>query len=357
VSKNALRELYDRKAFKPTPSIWELAEAHVPFAELSAEHPPEQPIASGLREGDGIAALIGGGGSGKSSVLAHVAKRLAGDRTDRGLPYLPVFVPVAGRPEHATSLDTFGQGVILEVLLALRDSLSEHHRRRLEAALGDQVTRHRSGSKFVAKLIAAIPGLRGELGFELASDIVSIVGKQRLDGRGGLKTLGDIVRARDHELVVFVEDTDALAYGEQDLAAQFFGSVVRPLSADTDVGVAIAVQSRWVEGDAALGEAAAALERAVTAAWMPVATSDTHGRQMVEIVLERRVLRALDEPAALGEPAVRALFSDDALQVLGHELRATGSFRRPLAMVRDALDRHAEDLPDRLERTHLLETL
>ena len=358
MSRAALRELYDRKAFKPTPSIWELAEAHVSFAELGVDGAPEQAIESGLREGDGIAALVGGSGSGKSSVLAYVAKELAAARTAQGdRPFLPVFVPVAGRPDHASDLETFGQGVILEVLLSLKDSLDEHYREKLEEALSSEISRQRAGAKFIAKLASVIPGVRAEAGFELASDVVSVVGKARLDSRGGLKTLGDIVRARGYELVVVVEDTDALAYGDGDLAARFFTSIVRPLASDADVGVAIAIQTRWIEGEESLDAAQAAIERAVASTIMPVASSDDDARRMIEIVLDRRIARGLEDAGALGRRPASALFDDDALLVLGHELRTSGSFRRPLGMIRDALDRRADDLPDRLGRTDLLETL
>lgn len=351
MSRDALRELYDGKAFKPTPSLWELAETHVPFVDLGLDGAPERAIESGLREGDGFAALVGGSGCGKSSVLAHVAKELAHATAAGGRPYLPIFAPVAGRPEHASDLEMFGQGVILEVVLSLREGLDDYHREKLEAALGTEVAHQRAGSKFIAKLASVIPGAQAEAGFELASDVVSIVGKARLDGRGGLRTLGDIVRERGYELVVIVEDTDALAYGDHGLAAKFFTSVVRPLASEADIGVAIAVQTPWVEGESALGEATAALERAVASVPMPAVTSEAEARRVIRIVLDRRIENAL------GESSATALFSEDALAMLGFELRTSGSFRRPLAMIRDALDRRADDLPDRIERTDLLETL
>src|SRR4051794_22009929 len=96
-----LKKLYEGKAFKPTPSLWEMAEAHVPFAELDVIAAPEESIQNGLTEGDGVAVLIGPSGSGKSSVLAYVAKTLAVTHADgpHVRPYLPVFVPVAGRPQ------------------------------------------------------------------------------------------------------------------------------------------------------------------------------------------------------------------------------------------------------------------
>jgi ABC-type uncharacterized transport system YnjBCD ATPase subunit len=158
--------------------LWELADAHIPFVDLNAAPVPEPAVMNALVEGDGIAALIGPSGSGKSSVLASVAKQLATAESRAGRRYLPVFLPVAGRPEHASRLDIFGQGVMLEVILALRSGLDGHYRERLERAMAEQVTTHSSGAKFLTKLAASIPGLTGEVGFELAQDLVSVVGRQ-----------------------------------------------------------------------------------------------------------------------------------------------------------------------------------
>lgn len=106
MSSEVLRELYNNKAFKPAPSLWELAEAHVPFTELGIARAPEPIVRGGLVETDGLVMLVGGSGSGKSSVLAYVTAQLASETTGGRAPrrYLPIFVPVAGRP-HAADLD------------------------------------------------------------------------------------------------------------------------------------------------------------------------------------------------------------------------------------------------------------
>jgi len=357
MSAAALQELYDGRALKPAASLWELAEAHVRFAELGATPAPEPAVSAALAEGDGVAVLIGPSGSGKSSVLAYVARDLAATINAAGRHFLPVFLPVAGRPEHASRLDVFGKGVMREVLFALHGQLGEHHREKLERSMADQVTHQSSGAKFVSKITALIPGLSGEVGFELASDVVSVVHRPDLDNHGGLKTLGDIVRARGYELVVVVEDTDALAFDETGAQARaFFRAVVRPLTSEVDVGVAIAVQSPWLDGERRLQEAMAVVERAVTAPRMPSPGSDASARGMVEAVLARRVERGLENPGSLGENPVAALFTDAALDALGHELRASGSMRKPLTRVRDAIDRRADTgMPDRLDVTDLLE--
>jgi len=68
-----------------------------------------------IAKGD-VVAIIGRSGSGKSSALAYVARTLADAKPtkDHPRPYLPVFVPVIGRQEVATTLDGFGRGAIRE---------------------------------------------------------------------------------------------------------------------------------------------------------------------------------------------------------------------------------------------------
>jgi hypothetical protein len=121
---------------------------------------------------------------------------------------------------------------------------------------------------------------------------------------------------------------------------------------DVDVGVAVAVQSKWEDFD----EVVDLRERAVSAAVMPDPTSEEHAGRMVESVLDRRVRYGLGERYPLPDRPARDAFADDAMAVLAHELHESHSFRRPLAVVRDTFDRYGEDLPERFERQHLLDS-
>jgi hypothetical protein len=78
---------------------------------------------------------------------------------------------------------------------------------------------------------------------------------------------------------------------------------------------------------------------------------------MVERIVDRRIVLAFDdEEVGRQYPAAR-LFTSEALDVLGHVLFSSGSVRTPLTVVRDVLDRHAEDLPDRFSDQHVLDVL
>lgn len=200
-------------------------------------------------------------------------------------------------------------------------------------------------------MVGRVLGAGGDLGVELTDDVVRLVGVDDLDARGGLQTLGDVVRARGHQLLIFVEDTDAWAMSDLDaeeLPRQFFSQVLRPLVSDTDVAVAVAVQTAWETFE----EFAELRERAVVVAEMPAARSQEEAERMMRAVLGRRMERALDACHP-----VHAAFTDAAIEMLGHEALKSRGFRSPLALVRDAFDRHADALPDRIDRTNLLDTL
>jgi hypothetical protein len=84
MSSEVLRELDRRKAFTPAPSLWEMAQTHVPFAELGFAAPPEATARGGLTDGSGLLLVRGDSGGGKSTTLAYVAAKLAGETTPTG---------------------------------------------------------------------------------------------------------------------------------------------------------------------------------------------------------------------------------------------------------------------------------
>lgn len=354
MSNGLLREIYDHKGFKPAPSLWELGGAHVPFGDLGLAPAPEPIVTGGMVEADGLVMLVGRSGAGKSSVLAAVAKDLATRRTQAGNTYLPIFVPVAGRP-HAIDLDAFGRAAMREIVLALRASLPEELRDRLVQATSAEISIQERGQKFNAKMTGQVFGAGPEAGFELGGAVTTVITSGVADNRGGVTTLADVCRAHGTELVVIVEDTDAWARGGTDVAQRFFTNVARPLT-DAEIAVGVAVQSGWLEGEGdALAEAHDLRERAVAVAEVPEARTDAQAATVIRAVLNRRVLRAVDRPQELSASPVDELFTDDALLLLAGELRMTGSVRTPLARVRDALDRHGEELPERLDAIHLLD--
>jgi len=360
VSSEILRELDARKAFSPAPSLWEMGRSHVPFADLGLGEAPEATARGGLVDGTGLVLVCGDSGGGKSSTLAYVCAQLAAERTPTDPPrrYLPVFVPVAGRVEETRNLEAFGRAAVREVLAAIASNLAGDQRDRLRKALADKVTTQHGGLRFNANVGAGVFGAGGGLGVSLGQDLVSVVGAEPLDGRGGLRTLGDICRARGFELVVCIEDTDGWAQSDRTQDARdFFAAVARPLASEVEVAVGIAVQSTWLEGDEPLDEVAAVRERAVAVAVVPAPESEEQAREMVERILDGRIAYALGNRSdARAYPAAR-LFDDGALATFGHRLHVERSVRAPLALVRDVLDRNAPDMPSRITEQHVLDVM
>lgn len=356
MSQTPLMALYENKAFKPAPSLWELALTHVDLATVGFPATPESRMLSGLVTAEGVSLLRGPSGSGKSSVLAHVAKTLAGQPTpDRAdLAFMPIFVPTVPDRERL-DIEVFGQGAIREVLLAIGNTLPREYRDKLMQGKASRVMRQVTGAVFNTKVAGKLFGSGAEVGLRLAGDVTTLVDERGLDSSGGVKTLGDILRANGHELLILVEDTDAWALDDdigQERARAFFGGVARPLASDVDVAVAIAAQAHWFE-DTPLPELAQLAERAVTIADMPRPQSEHQARALIEAVLDRRIQVSLG--ADLGTSA-SGLFSTEVLDALGHDVFATGSVRRPLTKVRDLLDR-ADVLPPVVGMEHLLESL
>lgn len=344
--------LYEEKAFKSAPALWELADAHVPLADVQVAQPPEPMVLSGLREQDGLVLLVGPSGSGKSSVLAHAAECLGNEAAEDGRRYLPLFVPVAPRAADARSVEGFGRVVMFELLTALRDSLPPVTRHKVERALSQHVTVEKTPTRFNAKLTGKVFGVGGEAGVAFAEEVVSVSGNTELDNRGGVKTLGDIARSRGFEIVVLVEDTDAWANmpGGDSQAAAFI-AVLQTLSRDTDLAMGIAIQNRWATGSR-FDELA---QRAVTVARMPEISALAPAKRLITAIIDRRANRVID-PEELPNPS-DSLFTDHALGSLAQDLLTAGSVRSPLAWLRDALDHFSDSLPERIERDHLVEAL
>jgi len=360
MSSEVLRELDRRKAFTPAPSLWEMARSHVPFGELGFGAVPEATARGGLVDGTGLVLVRGDSGGGKSSTLAYVCAQLATESTPTVPPrrYLPVFVPVAGRLEETRNLEAFGRAAVREVLAAIESNLGEDQRERLRLALADKVTTQHSGPRFNVNIGAGMFGIGGGLGFALAQDLVSVIGAEPLDGRGGLRSLGDICRARGFELIVCVEDTDGWAQTDRTQDARaFFASVARPLASEVELAVAIAVQNTWLEGDETLDEVAAVRERAVAIASVPAPATEEQAREMVERILDRRIAYALEDRKGHAEYTAARLFEEGALAAFGHRLHADRSVRSPLGLVRDVLDRNAGDMPERITDQHVLDVM
>jgi hypothetical protein len=339
-----------KAAFKAARPLHELAELHVPFAELGFEAHPEEAVSGAIAEQAGLTLLVGRPGNGKSSVLARVANTLANAPASADRSYLPLFVPVAPRGEDAADIGTFGKMTVASLLAAF-DDLGATDERALSGMTADQVTRQLPSHTFNADLAAKVFGTGLEGGVEVQGEVVTISkAGEAPDEYGGLPTLAQLLRARGRELIVIIEDTDGWTMQTEDqgagLAQRFFGSVLAPLAA-LEVSVVVAVQTRWTETE----EFDALNERALRRVVLP----SFEDENLAETTIRRVITRRLDW-ALGGSHDASAAITDSAARTLAATLRETGSIRTSLTLLRDALDQLDGNYPDRVDSEHLVET-
>ncbi len=113
----------------------------------------------------------------------------------------------------------------------------------------------------------------------------------------------------------------------------------------------VAVQPRWTTGGAYTQVA----ERAVSVVNMP-ALGGSKSEEVLRAVLARRARRGSSKPDQVDD-MVTVLFTDEAITALAERLRSTRGLRSPLAWLRDTLEFHGDNLPERIDRVHLLEVL
>jgi hypothetical protein len=345
-----LEQLARTGAFRPALRLDELAAVHIPFRELGFDAQPERMIADGIAQHTGITLLVGERGNGKSSLLAHVADRLAGTSSEDGRRYLPLFVPVATRGEDATNLETFGR-MAIGSLLAGFDDLSEEQEQAFRAVTAEAISREAPSRSFNASVSAKVFGAGVEGGVASKGEVITVVTSGAApDDFGGLATLAHTLRGRDRELVVVIEDTDGWTLQDGDegrtLAREFFGRVLAPL-ATADLSVVVAVQTHWTELEAF----AALNERAAKRVTLP--TFDDEERAEATV---RRVIGGRMEWKLGGARSAADAVTDDAVAALAEHLRRTGSIRGALTLVRDTLDQLQTAFPDRIGTEHLAES-
>lgn len=223
MSVELLRHLRRRYAFDATPGAHDLGVYHVPFDELLGGVRVEGRLARGVRAGERIA-VIGGGGSGKSSVIAGVL-----GATAEGIA--PVFVPLMGSaPELLTDVTHVIDRILDVVLGAARAA------QRLE---GDDVVRlrdHATAERTVervgtASVELALPWMRPTLGREV-HELARSGGGLPIEDRIDLVT--DVLRrvsGHDLQPVLVFDDTDRwLAGRRRNAVPGFFGPVLRTVN-------------------------------------------------------------------------------------------------------------------------------
>jgi hypothetical protein len=231
-------------AFDPPVAYADLADAHLDFAGLVA-HSPEAELRDRAERRSGCCVVLGGSGSGKSSLIASVAASLEPTR-------FPVRVQgVSG--EVALTREGFAVHVGHETLRALRSmAVGRPPERRLRPAgegLAASQTRRRGGHS----VGFGVP-LPVEFSAQLASSAREVV--QERDASAVAQALEALVAVSERferRLLLVVEDTDVfmppdpVGADERERPRRFVDHVISYLAREFPSSSLVAVNSRYRE--------------------------------------------------------------------------------------------------------------
>jgi Cdc6-like AAA superfamily ATPase len=324
--RDELLRLDRELAFQTSARFDLLASDHVPHVELGARD-VEGAVERAIAKGEGVIAVTGRMGSGKSSVLAAVT-----DGLDEG--FVPLRVSVVG--VEAGSPVAFARHAIQEIVSLPHVSFTKHEARALERAAAREQRVARGRELRAGFEIAAGPALSPKV----VADIKTTAQEElalSVDPAAVLTGLQRVYDAFWHVKrcpVLIVDDTDHWG-GSPEVADAFFDQTARALERQ-DAVVVVAAQSDYT----ALPGYQGVRTRFTAEVALPALPDPLLGLRRI---LQRRV----DSAGVAAQ--VEDLFADDALRLLASSYAESerdgeaGDMRRTLAVVRNALELAVEE--------------
>lgn len=242
VSSADLLALWEGHAFDPAPALDELYRYHVPFDELVGHPVCEKPLGQAIRRGEQVA-LVGGSGSGKSSVIGHVLGPLV-----EGLAPLPIPVAVE-RPEVARDPVEFAGHVVRTVARYVQHAHPRDASRTKE--LIDHSTPVAGAEHRFRRIGGGIGWLEAkvELAVELGT-VTQPLPRPSSEVLDQARAILDLISAHDLMPVLVFDDTDkwfgAAFPNVDDLIDGFFGRVVRLLAEELAAPTVLAVHNSYL---------------------------------------------------------------------------------------------------------------
>lgn len=328
-------------AFQTSARFDLLATTHVALGELGAPDVEDQ-LARAIAKAEGVIAVTGRTGSGKSSLLSAVTAGL-----NEG--FVPLRVSVVG--VEAGDPAAFARHAMIEVRDLPATRLGDHERRALErdtaiARTSERRTELRAGFEIAAGQV---------LGPKVVADLQKIAAEtlahepDAAEILAGLQRLLDAFWQLGRCPVMIVDDTDHWG-GERERADAFFDQTARALGR-LDAVTVVQVQTAYTELDGYRR-----LRETFTAELRLPALPDP--RAALVAILQRRAdgvgVRA--EVGELFEAAGLDLLRDDYLASAGDGL--AGDLRHSLVVARTALELAVEDeLAGQVRTGHVQEAL
>lgn len=329
LTRGVLGLLSERNAFLPTVKRSELASDHVAFDRLIGGETTEGRLRR-LVDEEGCVSVVGGTGTGKSSLIAYTSEALAA----AGFVVMRIGVLAASRDTIAEPA-LFAQHAIREVLADQDAKLTNLQRQKLARASADEHVEHRgrSGLRGGLKTSPLAPvelELAGELR-PVAHEYVSA--RNPSEATEGLRRIVRIVNAqvfeeRPRRPVFVIEDTDAWLGEppEWELIDAFFNLDIRLVAREVDAAVLVAVHPRYCES------AGYRAVRELLVGEVPVPRfSEPAGP--LGMILEHRIARAGVDARILD------VFDTEAIDALADLYETTdGSIRATLSAANYALE-------------------
>jgi hypothetical protein len=339
--REALELLAERFAFHTSARFDLLAIDHVPYADLSPRD-VEGTLRRAIERAEGVVAVTGRMGAGKSSVIASVTNDL-----DEG--FVPLRVSVVDA--EAGSPTAFARHAIVEISMLPQTELGKHERLALERATAerrmvDRVRELRAGFSIRGGhvLTAGVTAdLKAAARYQLdhASDPADVL--------SGLQRLFDEFWKLGRCPVLIVDDTDHWG-GALDVADAFFDQTARALGR-LDAVVVVATQTGYTQLDGYQR-----IRQAFTAEIeLPALSNAEDGCRRI---MQRRVHNEVPDVSAvdLFDPAAFRLVVSSYTESVS--AGRAGDVRRMLAVVRNALELALEDATsERIAVGHVQEAM